>query len=70
MDYIRQEADRARGALAVATDPVAKAGLEGVIFALDWAYDNSRYRAPTALAAALASEPEEEAKPAKRKARK
>ncbi|MES2905184.1 MAG: hypothetical protein V4696_13440 [Pseudomonadota bacterium] len=70
MDYIRQEADRARAALAVATDPVAKAGLEGVIFALDWAYDNSRYNAPTPLAAALVGEAVEEAKPVKRKARK
>jgi len=54
---IRAELERARLRLAEAKDPRAKAALEGVVLALEWAFEDGGRSPPSELAARFVSDP-------------
>lgn len=54
---IREELERARARLAEATDPRARAVLEGVVLALAWAFEDGGRTPPSQIAAALVTDP-------------
>jgi hypothetical protein len=57
MQLIARELTRAKERLAEATDPRAHATLEGVVMALEWAFEDGGRASPSELAAGLTTDP-------------
>lgn len=57
MQLIKEEIGRAQERLAQATDPRARAVLQGVILALKWAFEDGGRARPSELAANMLSDP-------------
>jgi hypothetical protein len=53
MQILRADLERARANLAEASDPRAKAALEGVVMTLEWAIEDGGRTPPSAVAAGL-----------------